>query len=357
MKRVIVLLLSVSTVLLAGTSILAGDDGKPTATKGVAPLGSPLSSVLHLKHCKLEFHETTRLGSPLSSFLQDLLVNLGDSVKGGQVVGRLFDKEVRAQLDQFALKAESDIAIELARTDLSLAQTKLAKTESLEKRSFASNEVLIEDRYLVQKARIALSSAEFDKQLARIDQERLKGEARARELVAPHDGVVVEILKNQGESLLVGDPVLRIVNPKRLKVWGSVNVPDLWRIKLGQPVRVSADIPGVELEIEREVFEGRIVFISSEVDKETQTCQVLALIDNRDDLLKGGLLANMDISLTDDPTWSKEKPIQPSVESKPRDPSPKPIDPSPKRTAAAKRQPSPKAGQSNSTLKPNPLVK
>ena len=123
MKRVIVLLLSVSTVLLAGTSILAGDDGKPTATKGVAPLGSPLSSVLHLKHCKLEFHETTRLGSPLSSFLQDLLVNLGDSVKGGQVVGRLFDKEVRAQLDQFALKAESDIAIELARTDLSLAQT------------------------------------------------------------------------------------------------------------------------------------------------------------------------------------------------------------------------------------------
>ena len=126
---------------------------------------------------------------------------------------------------------------------------------------------------------------------------------------------------------------------------------------MGQPVRVSADIPGVELEIEREVFEGRIVFISSEVDKETQTCQVLALIDNRDDLLKGGLLANMDISLTDDPTWSKEKPIQPSVESKPRDPSPKPIDPSPKRTAAAKRQPSPKAGQSNSTLKPNPLVK
>ena len=349
MKRLIALCLSSSLVLIAHNPLTAGGDPQSPAAKIEASESPSLSQVLYLKHCRLEYHETTRLGSPLSSFLQELNVGLGDKVKAGQVVGRLFDQEVRAQLDQFAMKAESDILIELAKTDLALAQTKLAKTENLEKRSFASNEVLVEDRYNVQKARISLANAEFDKKLARIDQRRLQGEVRAREFVAPHDGVVVEILKNQGESLLVGDPVLRIVNPKRMKVWGSVNVPDLWKIKLGQPVRVVVEIPGVDVDIEHEVFLGRVAFISNEVVKETQTAQVLAVIDNRDDLLKGGLYANMEIDLAGEAVPPSKKSTEAATES-PKGNAPLPTSP---------RDPpeSPKAGSSVAGAPPKAKTK
>ena len=281
-------------LVILEASISFGDE--PKARSRAAEPAPSVKSV-YVKHCRLEYDESSRITSPSASFLQDLYVGLGEKVKAGQVIGRLFDKELRAEFDQLTLKAENDINISLAKTDLALAQAALAKTLRLEKRAYTSNEVMLQDRYAVQRAEFAVALAEFDKKIAQVNLRRVQEDIRARELVAPHDGIVVELSKNQGESLMIGDPILRLVNTGRLKVWASVNVPDVWAIKIGQPVRVVPDVPGIDLAIEQNVFKGQVVFINREIDSVTQTCQILALIENRDESLRGGLVANMEVKL------------------------------------------------------------
>ena len=61
------------------------------------------------------------------------------------------------------------------------------------------------------------------------------------------------------------------------------------------PVRVMPEVEGDDLPIEREVFDGRISFVDSEIDPATRTCRVFAEVENRGGLLRSGLECRMEI--------------------------------------------------------------
>src|SRR5262249_24794917 len=118
---------------------------------------------------------------------------------------------------------------------------------------------------------------------------------QSRSFVSPFDGIVVAVLKSKGESVEPNAPVFRVVGPDSLRVSGFLDVGDAWQVRAGQLVRVSPEIPGVELPVELQVFTGRIVYVEPEVSPENQTCKVVALVENRENLLRGGLEARMEI--------------------------------------------------------------
>jgi multidrug efflux pump subunit AcrA (membrane-fusion protein) len=118
---------------------------------------------------------------------------------------------------------------------------------------------------------------------------------RERQFVSPHDGVVVAVFKGQGESAALHDPLFRVVNTDRLRVTGYLDVLDAWRVRVGESVRISPEIAGVEAAVSREPFWGHVVFVDNQIDPKTQTCKVTAEVDNRDGLLRAGLEARMEI--------------------------------------------------------------
>ena len=107
--------------------------------------------------------------------------------------------------------------------------------------------------------------------------------------------MVVDILKYPGESVTETEVVIKVVGVDRLRVTGFLNVADLLRVKLGQPVRVAVDVAGEDLPIEHETFTGRVDFIDSQIDPATRTCKVIAEVSNRDGILRSGFEARMEI--------------------------------------------------------------
>jgi RND family efflux transporter MFP subunit len=275
------------------------------------PMAAPPEPAEHIvvKHCILEYSIATQMGAPVPGVIQDCLVQLGQSVQAGQVLGRLHDQELRVELELRTAEAESTISIKAAQTKHALALAKLRTAEGLRGQLAISSDdykVLLAD---VETTRLDIDDAKHKRQLAQIQSRQTQAALRVRELVSPHDGVVVAIYKVKGESVTFPEPIFRIVRVACLRVTGYADANDAWRVRPGQVVKVWPEIAGSDLAITKDHFRGQVVFVDSEIDPRTRTCKVVAEIDNRDNLLRSGLDARMEI------LCEKETP------GKPREPS------------------------------------
>jgi RND family efflux transporter MFP subunit len=290
----------------------SGDPGprrfSPTSAAAVAlvalvtgasdpPLESPdtAATLVVLKGCEVDFDQMANLGAGVHGVFKESLVRPGDPVRAGQVIGRLRDQDVRAELDLKDAVSRSDIEIRLSKAKLALATTRLRRSLELSRQRHISAEELETHRIEADQAALGVEEAEHRHKLAQFERRQVEAVVKEREFVAPHDGFVVEVLKEPGESVTIGDKVFRVVNTGRVRVTGSLDVSDAWRVRPGQTVRVSPDIPGAELALEREVFTGKVVFVDKQIDTKTKVCKVTAEVENRSDLLRSGLEARMEI--------------------------------------------------------------
>jgi HlyD family secretion protein len=87
--------------------------------------------------------------------------------------------------------------------------------------------------------------------------------------VSPVDGVVLVKSADPGEVLAAGTSVLTVGDIDHPWVRAYINEPDRVKIRLGQDVKVTTDVPG-------KVFHGKVTFISSQAEftpKQIQTQQ------------------------------------------------------------------------------------
>lgn len=165
--------------------------------------------------------------APEPALVQEITKNAGDAVASGDILVR------------FALPAATDAVArqqaELARAQAALENARISQARTrdfVERGLLARRELDALDRELeeagqtVARAQEALESAE---------------RAAARAVVmAPFDGIVAARLKNPGEiAQPVGDPVLRIVDPRRLEVSASIPVADASRVVPGATARLA----------------------------------------------------------------------------------------------------------------------
>jgi len=257
----------------------------------------PRATDIQLKGCTLEYKKTSLLGANQMGVLEECRVAPGDKVKAGQVLGHLRDEEFRAELDARAAQAASDIAIRVAEARHRLAVSKLERTQKLINRNYASVEELSIQIQEEEAERLSIEEARQNKRLAELQRKQTVATIRSREIRSPHDGVVVEVLKVPGQSISAADPVLRVVDPSEIRVTGYLDVPDAWRVRSGQAVKIWAGISGAELEIEKEAFTGQVEYVDLLINPENRTCKVTAIVSNRADRLRSGLEASMEIYL------------------------------------------------------------
>jgi len=258
---------------------------------------SPQAPGILLKRCTLEYRKASLLGANQIGVLEECRVAPGDRVKAGQVLGHLRDEEFRAELDARATQAASDIAIRVAEAKHKLALSKLVRTQKLINRNYASIEELSIQTQEEEAERLSIEEARLGKRLAELQRKQSEATIRSREIKSPHDGVVVEVMKVPGQSVSVADPVLRVVDPSELRVTGYLDVTDAWRVRPGQAVKIWADISGAELEIEKEAFTGQVEYVDLLISPESRTCKVTAIVPNREEHLRSGLEARMEINL------------------------------------------------------------
>ncbi len=268
------------------------------------PASTP--GVIVLQHCELDYKRSSlvgvaHMGTTSVSILQDCLVRLGDRVKEGQVLGRVMDREIRAELELRTAEAANDIDIRVNEARYAETVNKLKRSELLSKRIFVSAEELEGHRLESLTAKLQVEQSRNRIHLAEIQRRQAESLLHAREYVSPHDGVVVEIHKEQGEAVAINDPIFRVVEVDTMKITGYVNLGDYWRVHKGQSVRISPSIDGDELPVESEVFNGQVVFVDRRIDPTSRTCKIIAEVNNRELLLASGMEARMEILLNSPP--------------------------------------------------------
>jgi RND family efflux transporter MFP subunit len=265
-----------------------------TALAGLRPDGDESDGVIVLRRCVVDHERVSLVGSSLNGVLKECLVEPGTDVKAGQILGRLEDRDVRAEVRLRQVEAGSDIEIRLSENKSALAHNRLKVTSLLARRNAASQEELMQHRLEAEAATLEIENAKHRRELAEAQLHLAKAVLNTREFVSPHAGVVTAVLKHPGETVTPNMPVFKVVDADHLLVTGRVDVVDVWRVRVGQPVRIVPDIAGADLAVEREVFTGKIDFIDTQIDPLSQTCKVFAKCDNRGRLLRAGMEARME---------------------------------------------------------------
>jgi RND family efflux transporter MFP subunit len=310
-------------VLIAAATIFWGrQDGH---VLGAPPARESHRDMVVLHHCDLDYEQSTVLsghsGTGMALPLQDSLVRLGDHVKSGQVLGRVFDRELRIQQALRRAEAESDVDIRLAQSKRNELAQKLKRVEKLRANAqpYVSDEEYETARVLYESAQLVIEDAQYRRQIAKIQCQEIEAQRNIREIVAPHDGIIVEVYKKPGETVLAGQPVFQLVKADRLRVTAYANLSDYPRIRAGQRITISLETDALDPEILSRTFEGKVIFVDKRIDSKSQTCRIVALVDNHDLTLAAGLEARMTIDTASTPVSNSSSTIpqpQPATDRK-----------------------------------------
>jgi RND family efflux transporter MFP subunit len=236
----------------------------------------------------------------------ELAVREGQRVKEGQLLAQIDDQVARlaadaaqAQYDIARAKASNDVRMRFAKKALEVARAELRRsTESVERfaKSVSQSQLDVE-KLTVERNQLESEQANHEHEIAVLEMKATENELSAaqaqverRQILAPFDGVIVQIYVRRGEWVEPGQKALRIVNVDRLKAEGFVMASQAGAELTSKSVAL--EIEGID---QQASAAGTIVFVSPEMDPITGQVRVWAEIDNRDSQLRPGQPVRMTV--------------------------------------------------------------
>ncbi|MFN3192088.1 MAG: efflux RND transporter periplasmic adaptor subunit [Aureliella sp.] len=240
--------------------------------------------------------DDVRLPARQTGALLLLNVREGQTVQRGEVLGRIdtslseLEAEVASQqADMAKAQMENQVNVRYAQKSLQVAQAEFERLREAT-RSFpeaVTKAELDEAQFVAERSQMSIEQAEFELKTAGMtftlrEKEGKLAETRVAlaQLVAPCEGMIVEIAKRPGEWAEVGEPILRIIGLKKLRVEAFVDSGRSSMIELGERVRFESALG--------RLCEGQISFVSPEVNPVNGQVRVWAEVENKDLQLRPG---------------------------------------------------------------------
>jgi len=265
-------------VTLLGTAavlVLSGCSKKtPSAAPVTAALKQPVEVIQVARRSLVESlslvgslapNETAQLRAEVSGQVRNVFFQEGGQVTKDQVLIKIDDAELRAQL------AQAEAAFHLAELNLKRSQ------DLTEARSMSQAEA--------DRMRSDHASAEAAQSLLRV---RLA----KTEIKAPFDGVVGARTISPGDYLTAATVIATIDDLSRLKI--DFQVPERFtsKVKAGTTFTVEAQTPTGETKAQGEVY-----FISSVIDRATRSSQVKGYVTGNPAGFQPGMFAGIELVL------------------------------------------------------------
>ena len=165
----------------------------------------------------VEARYTYKIGPTFAGRLQRLDVQVGDRVNGGQVLGEMdpvdLDDRVRSQESAFK---RVEAVLREAKVRQTYAQTQLHRYQQLFAVRSTSEEIVTTKRQELLIADAAYSVAHEDLARSRSDLAALVAQRANLRLIAPFDGVVAVRNADPGTTIVAGQAVVEVIDPKSL---------------------------------------------------------------------------------------------------------------------------------------------
>lgn len=247
---------TVPFLLLAAT--LAGSLGAATANQSTTSTFTGLTSA----------SDARRIGFDIRGVVAKVEVKKNDTVKAGQPLITLDDREERARLDFY--KKRADTALQIAEAEETYSIKKIDYERKLQlynnKEGAAATEFEVKTALAEMNiAKIKIEQAKHEGEVATAEMLSQQMRVDRMMVVAPMDGEIAEVIVKPGEQVDESKPVLQIVDLDPL--WVDVTLVDksvVRKLKIGDKIRVRYDE-------ESQWREAVVDAIDTEADKRSGT--------------------------------------------------------------------------------------
>lgn len=277
-------------------------------TSDVQPTEIEVSSVV------MSAIQQVEVPARVAGVLWEVVVEEGEHVQAGQLLARSDTRDAELLRQQSEIERDTAVAKSTSTVELDLAEKSLLLAESDLIRAKRSREIFaraITDEE-IEHRQLIVDQARLQRLKAEQNQEHLLREVKHAEvtleqadrmiqrchIIAPSDGVVVEIASRAGEWVEPGEPVARIVQVDRLRAEGFVTANQLKFLKRGQKVKLQlkTERAGADAETSAE-FAGTLKFVSPEIIAVDGRVRIWAEIDNTAQQLHPGMRATLIIDV------------------------------------------------------------
>jgi RND family efflux transporter MFP subunit len=172
--------------------------------------------------------QQSKIASRLMGYIRNLTIQVGQSVKEGQLLFAIDPTDINGQIRQAqSAVAQAHAALADAKADYDRF-SKLFKQQSVTQQQFDKMKL----QYQVAQENLSAADAGL---------EQAKGQMRYADVKAPFDGVVVQKLAVTGDLAAPGNPVLVLENRQLMSVQVEVS-SDLYRLlKLGETATITIE--------------------------------------------------------------------------------------------------------------------
>lgn len=241
----------------------------------------------------VEARYTHKIGPTIAGRIKHLAVDIGDTVQAGELLGEMepvdLDRKVAAQSS--AIKS-AEATLQEAQANRDHAKVQADRYEKLFPVHAISESDLVTRRKDLRVAEAAVSAAKENLERSRSDHEAMKEQRNNLRLLSPVDGIIALRGADLGSTVLAGQTILEIIDPKNL--W--INARFDQNSAAGLAGKLSADIV---LRSRREQrLKGRVLYVEPKADAVTEEMLAKVVFDNIPDPLPPlGELAEVTITL------------------------------------------------------------
>jgi len=231
----------------------------------------------------------------ISGKLNQLLIDIGDPVRRGQLVAVLEDEEYQQEM----LQAEADLRVaranlEEARSSLEISKRDLERAKTLHEKGIQSDSQLdaVVAQYDAQNARYEVAVAQMANREAALETAKVRlSYTRIKASWEKGSDVryVGERFVDEGALLSPNTAILSIIELQPITAVIYVTDRDYFRLQTGQKAAItSSAFPG-------DSFGGRVVRIAPMLKETSRQARVEIEIENPNGLLKPGMFINTQI--------------------------------------------------------------
>lgn len=238
--------------------------------------------------CLIQPSQVAEVGSAVIGVVHTLDVDRGDRVQRGQVLATLRADVERASAEVAQSRAKSLGELRGAVAALDLAELRRDRARSLKDQNFVSAQALEQAEAEFRVARERVAQVRETLRTATREVNASEAQLAQRTLRSPFDGVVVERYANLGERF-EDKALFRIAAVSTLRVELVAPLQMFGQLKVGQPIRVTPELPGAEAR------SARIAQIDQVLDPASNTFRLRLELPNKDGKLPAGLRCRADL--------------------------------------------------------------
>lgn len=254
----------------------------------VAMLASPMARADQLD-CLVKPEMYVELSSPVDSVVDEILVEVGDTVKRGQPLVVLESSVEMAKLKLARLNAGSLSDIKHSREQLRYAKRYLKRMDDLLAENSVSRFEHDKAKTEVELAQIALKKAQEKWDAAQANLELAQTQLSLRTIKSPIDGIVVDRYAMIGESVR-DRTIMKLAKVDPLKVELIAPTEYFGVIKKGMRVAIYPEQPADRS------FIATVSVVDQLIDPASGSFTVSMLLPNPDENLIGGVNCVADLS-------------------------------------------------------------